>query len=262
MRNVQHKAFPSRLVPVKNGLLILANVFEGLLIIFTDTGINIKSQIVSFSLASYSLFYLYSGHSVKIIPNQLYHDLQSTFIDALFCCAKAKIFFPNDPLYLVLNGTDPLERIFGILHIQMKNLGMDYLPIKCDKLLSYKHLDWLKKSRSSRRLCLDYSNPKQWNEDNLKLGVDVHVLWEAGHMKARSQLLELGMIKSEESVDLLALLVYSLKKPEGKLIGVNEVDPDVSVGKLIVVYGVDPDVSVGELDVSKECAAETSSGDA
>ena len=198
---------------------------------------SIKKQISSFSKASYSLFYLYRESS-NIIPNQLYHDLQSTFIDALFCCAKAHVYFPGKPLFLVLNGTDPLERIFGVLRMKNKNNSMDYLMllhcinsmVRCDELLTMKQTDWSKKGRSSQRLCLDYLSPKDWDADKLKLrGVDIKAWWQAGHMGARAKVVEIGAAKSDQSIDSLSLLGYTLKRPFGKLIGVTEVHADVSV---------------------------------
>ena len=238
VRNVPVNQFPYRLVPIREHLLVLANAFEGLLSFYVDTKVDIKKQIVLFSAAAYSLFYLYRAHSSKLLPNQLYHDLQSTFIDALFCCAKAQIYFPNEPLYLVLNGTDPLERIFGVLRMNIKNASMDYLTlvqclgsmIKCDEILTMKHPEWSRKVRSSRRLCLDYSNPKSWYEDKLKLrDINIRALWESGHMKARADALEYGIVKSDDTIEALMLLGYTLKKPKGKLIGVTEPVADVSL---------------------------------
>ena len=217
---------------------MLANVFEGVLsfFVYVDTD---STQIVAFSYAALSLFYLTRANATRIIPNQLYHDLQSTFIDALFCCAKAKLYFPEKPLYLVKNGSDPLERVFGLLRMKVKNVAMDYLTLlhcigsmlRCDDILNTKHPDWQKKSCVSRRLCLDYSSPSNWNSEALKLSnVDVTALWESGHLKARSDALQKGILNSSDaSTDALVLLGYTLKKPKGKLIGVTETEPDDSV---------------------------------
>ena len=164
--------------------------------------------------------------------------MQATFSDALFCCTKAKIYFPDEPLYLVLDGTDPLECIFGVLRMKNKNASMDYLMlthcitsmIKCNDILTMKHADWSKKGCSSRGLCLDYLSPKDWEAENLKLNdVDIRALWESGHMKARARALETGLVKSNESIDSLVLLGYTLRKPFGKMIGVTEVEVDVSM---------------------------------
>ena len=94
VRNIPIKDFPYRLVSIRDQLLTLTYVFEGLLSFYIDTKTTISKQITLFSEASYSLVYLYHSNT-HVIPNQLYHDLQATFSDALFCCAKAKIYFPD-----------------------------------------------------------------------------------------------------------------------------------------------------------------------
>ena len=238
MTTIPQKDFPYRLIPVYNQLTMLANVFEGVLSFYVYLDKDISSQLVAFSLAAHSLFYLTRSNATKIIPNQLYHDLQSTFIDALFCCAKAKLFFPDKPLYLVKNGTDSLERVFCLLRMKVKNASLDYLTLlhcigsllRCDHILNEKHPDWSRKSRLARRLCLDYSNPRAWNSEGLKLAsVDVKALWESGHLKARSLALEKGALDSNSpSVETVVLLGHTLKKPKGKLIGVSEIEVDES----------------------------------
>ena len=133
--------------------------------------------------------YLYQKEKANFMPSQLYHDLQATFIDALFCCAKAKVFFPSKPLYLVLNGTDPLERFFGNARLSNRGNNTDALGLiniarslsACDDLLINKHPEWSTKSRSQRRIALDYSNPNNWDAENLKMeNVNVRSCWLNG----------------------------------------------------------------------------------
>lgn len=239
MTSIPQKKFPYRLVPVYNKLTMLAKVFVGVLSFYVYVDKDISSQLVAFSCAAHTLFYLTRSSPTKIIPNQLYHDLQSTFIDALFCCAKGHLFFPDNPLYLVKNGTDVLERLFSLLRMKVKNAALDYLTLlhcissllRCDHILNVKHPDWSRKSRLATRLCLDYSNPRVWNSDGLKLGsVDVKGLWESGHLQARSDALQKGVLNSSDpSAESLALLGTTLKKPKGKLIGVSEAEVDESL---------------------------------
>ena len=242
MSVIQQKDFPYRLLPVHKQLTMLANVFNGLLHFYVYLDSSISDQLTSFSYAAHSLFYLTRSNPTKIIPNQLYHDLQTTFIDALFCCAKAKLYFPDKPLYLVKNGTDGLERVFGLLRMKVKNAALDYQMLlhcissllRCDEILSTKHPEWSRKSRVSRRLCLDYSNAAVWKGETLKLeNVDVVSLWESGHLRARSDALEKGILKSDTSTDAIVLLGHTLKKPKGKLLGVTETEPDESQGEIV-----------------------------
>ena len=108
------------LVPVREELKILGEVFYGLLSFFVFTEFSIADQIKSISTAAYLLFYLFQNQSTSIMPSQLYHDLQASFQDALFCCAKAKEYTPDQPLYLMLDGTDLLERFFGDMSLNFK----------------------------------------------------------------------------------------------------------------------------------------------
>ena len=90
---------------------------------------SLADQLKSFSLASYILMFLYRAFKSILIPAQLYHDLQCTFIDALSSCAKGKELFTESPLYFVLDGTDPLERLFGNCFMQYKSKGMNCLEM-------------------------------------------------------------------------------------------------------------------------------------
>ena len=79
------------------------------------------------------------------MPAQLYHDLQATFLDALFCCAKNKQYCPSEPIYLVLSGTDPEERWFG--NVQLHCTAFDMVNTArstsaTDTILSVDHPEW------------------------------------------------------------------------------------------------------------------------
>ena len=152
--------------------------------------ISISEQIKSISVAAYLLFYLFKKNSTSLMPAQLYYDLQTTFIDAVFCCAKIKEFSPLEPFYLVLNGTDPLERFFG--NVRMAYRGGNYNVLDminsarsmaaCDKLID--HQNWIMKNRVQCRLSLDYSSPGNWNKDSLILEkVNISATWRNGFTK-------------------------------------------------------------------------------
>ena len=75
---------------------------------------------------------------MRSIPNQLYHDIQCTFIDTIYCIAKLQGSSPESSFYTDINGTDPAQCFFGNcmgiaeLHIGIKILihwstGLDLL---------------------------------------------------------------------------------------------------------------------------------------
>ena len=188
---------------------------------------GICEQIKSFAEASFILMIL-KRLNANVIPNQLFHDLQATFQDAIFCCSKLKLLCPSLPLYLVRNGTDPLERYFGNVRIVNHNNSIDYLEFLnsssavkgIDFMINDKHVTWGRgKGKVSSRLCLDFSNIRQWDAEKLKLqDVDVASNYEAGIYSA------LSISSSEgyrvQTAELKASKV-TLMKPNGAFIGVS-----------------------------------------
>ena len=94
-----------------------------------------------------------------------------------------KLLPPEEPLYLIKNGSDPLERYFGDLRTMKQNNTKDHLEfmhISCltaglNYMIIEKHPNCAcSKGKPLKRLCLDYSNSKNWDASKLKLGpVDV-----------------------------------------------------------------------------------------
>ena len=164
-------------------------VFEALLSFYVCPDVTISSQIKSISLGAHALLYLHHHYKSKVLSNQLVHDIQATFQDAIFCCAKAKEYLPDEPLYLVKNGTDPEESFFGVVRAKYKNANLDSLEFihgasaisQIDDMIMNKHPEWAKKSSLSKRLCLDYSSVDIWDKEKLKLNnVDICGMFRVG----------------------------------------------------------------------------------
>ena len=158
------KKLPYRLIGIKGSLVSLSYVLEGLLVFYAFPEMGICEQIESFAEASFILMIL-KRLNANVIPNQLFHDLQATFQDAIFYCSKMKLLCPSLPLYLVRNGTDPVERYFGNVRIVNHNNSIDYLEFLnsssavkgIDFMINDKHVTWGRgKGKVSRRLCLDF----------------------------------------------------------------------------------------------------------
>ena len=228
-------ALPYRLRPIKFELRLLSYLFQGLLSFYAFTDISIATQIKSFSVAAHSLLYLYLGNKSKMYPNQLVHDIQATFQDAVFCCVKSKAYSPERPLYLVKNGTDPVESFFGVTRAQQKNCNLDNLEfIHCaaaitqvDDILSNKHPEWKKGGRLSKRLCLDHSSINDWEKDQLVLAeTNIAARFRLGQLNVTAMIIEYGL----KDVDFndLARKNITFMKPFGKVIGVDDSDVDWS----------------------------------
>ena len=220
---------PYRLQGIKAELNILTYVFEALLSFYVCPDVTISSQIKSISLGAHALLYLHHHYKSKVLSNQLVHDIQATFQDAIFCCAKAKEYFPNEPLYLVKNGTDPEESFFGVVRAKYKNANLDSLEFihgasaisQIDDMIMNKHPEWAKKSSLSKRLCLDYSSVDIWDKEKLKLNnVDICGMFRVGQLTISSMILEHGM--AEIDFNSLSDLGYTFMQPFGKPIGVDD----------------------------------------
>ena len=160
---------------------------------------SISEQLRAIATSSYLLFYLYKQNTTPLMPAQLYNDLQCTFNEALLCAAKLQISSPGKPLYLVRNGTDPLERYFGTGRMHnhsnvMDALGLIHISrsmVECNQILVEQHPNSSKKSRCQRRIALDYSNPRDWTSEHLILdNVQIKSVWMSGCMYAFAMILE------------------------------------------------------------------------
>ena len=228
----RNSKYPYSLMPIESELNMLAEVFDGLLHYYVFSDASISEQIKKFGKSAYLLYHLYQKHKTSLMPAQLYHDLQATFIDALFCAAKAKEYCPSEPLYYVQSGTDPLERWFGNVRLTFR--GSNYTALDmvntarstaaADKILSVKHPEWNSSSRVQRRLQLDYSNPSVWNDEKLKLenvSIKIKACWKSGLYQA------LGMMPADDA-ERFEMSRTTLRCPiePGTVVGVKAENPD------------------------------------
>ena len=90
----------------------------------------------------------------------------------------------------------------------------------CDKILTNDHPEWSRKSRVSSRIALDYSSPASWDAEKLKIGdEDVALHWNIGRLQGLADVLK---HKGREVKETINGTPVTLKRPKGKLIGLNE----------------------------------------
>ena len=206
---------------------LLAAVYEGLLCLYSYMESYLSRQIQIISKAAYSLFHLFQMPKITI-PSQLYHDIQCTFIDSVVCIAKLHIKCPDSQVYLVLNGTDTVERFFGDRRSMYKHNTFDALDLlycanaisRCDNIL-IRHSEWVRKGRTSRRLALDYSNIKDLTGDLVVGKVNIVKDWKIGLYD-----FQCAAIKIDIDFELYAFEKsgVTLKKLSGRLVGVSIVE--------------------------------------
>ena len=229
LRSPDLKNINIRVAAIADDLRHFADVIDGLLCIYSYVESSIEDQLNNVSYAAFTLLCLFRKLDGKMIPTQLYHDLQATFENIFYCASKYRKYHPDLPLFLFLLGTDVLERIFGNMRQKSKSgfstLDMIYMAramTEVSRILD-KHPDWMSgKSKLMRRLCLDYSNPSNWDSSKLKLAaVNIPALWEGGRQKA--ELKFLGQDKCDFFV--MSQRNVTLLKPRGKKkVGVTPLD--------------------------------------
>ncbi|EJD33442.1 hypothetical protein AURDEDRAFT_41577, partial [Auricularia subglabra TFB-10046 SS5] len=135
------------------------------------------------------------------IPSQLYIDIQIMIKNIYFCVVKTKVDNPSGPFWLLLLGTDRLEKDFGITRSIVGNdsnadlyqLSTRLLAIVLLALILSEHLEW---DRGPRRLHLpanvladplaeldnriDHINPAAWTGDLRVADVVLCTCWNKG----------------------------------------------------------------------------------
>ena len=233
------KTVSFKVASVSDELHLLKYVIDGILCTFVETKTDIKTQLQKTSLAAHVLFIL-KRELHTFLPNQLYHDLQATFEDAFFCAAKWKKYHPNLPLFLMLCSNDVLERFFGILRLKYRHCMIDNLEIifatraieVCGHMM-VKHPEWFHKNRNTmQRICLDYSNPRDWDHNKLVLeNVDIVGAFNVGRAKAENELNVFQQYQGETcDFHQFAEDGYTFKIPYGhRKIGLNPEEVDLSL---------------------------------
>ena len=138
---------PYNMITIKRELRMMGLIFEGLLSFYVYVHQSLSEQLKRMSTASYLLFILYREHRTKFMPSHLCRDIVTSFIDALFCCTKSKENTPDEPLYLVRDGNDGLERFFGNIRMTFKGSNYNNLEMtnasrsmtECDRILVIDH---------------------------------------------------------------------------------------------------------------------------
>ena len=234
-------------------------VIMGVLILFENSTVDLKTQLNAVSAASHALLLL-RRTLTSFLPNVLYHDLQATFKDTFFCAAKYKIHCPKAPLYLMLCSNDVIERTFSDVRMLRSQTSMDTLQfIKSTRALQAmsdifeKHPEWRvdsNKQGSGKRLGLDWSNPRKWDASQLLMeDIDISLCWQRGKAQVENAIFKLV----EEKHCTMSLNIFpdiygqngiTIMKPFGKLIGVDDGDAEQEV--------VPPPENMNEADVHSE----------
>ncbi|KAJ7485960.1 hypothetical protein FB451DRAFT_1433109 [Mycena latifolia] len=98
-------------------LKIFGRLGYHLLMPYICISLSLREQLVHLSTAAHLLFILFTtdGAGTDFMANQTFVNIMIMIKNAFFCVAKAKIDIPDSEFFLILLGTDRLEKLFGLI---------------------------------------------------------------------------------------------------------------------------------------------------
>ncbi|KAL1673657.1 hypothetical protein EV122DRAFT_222230, partial [Schizophyllum commune] len=98
-------------------LCILGEMFEALILPFTEPGLSLSEQYRYLVKFSHILSALYTRNGRDFCSNQLYNDIQCMVKAAIYLIAKTRRLNPKQGVYFCLLGDDVLEALFGLIRM-------------------------------------------------------------------------------------------------------------------------------------------------
>ena len=97
----------------QNVLRLLGSLYGHLLNTYTNVHLSLCDQLMHTSAAMHITCAIYRIDKTGFIPSQLMYDVQSMGKTTYFNVAKTQIDDPNGSFWIIQQGTDALEKLFG-----------------------------------------------------------------------------------------------------------------------------------------------------
>ena len=189
---------------------------------FIDVTMDLADQVQSLSTFSHIAVALYLRHRTACLTGPLYADCQMVVKNIIFTIARLQEIDPNAELFIIHEGTDRLERLFGEVRTQdhARNFDLKQVTEKLSiaTLLNAAFHRNADLDSGHRRLSLkdalgvDHVNPESW-EGAVRVGdVNLPLQWSRGREKAIEVLKDhfpemvipdFDTIFQEEGIDIL-----------------------------------------------------------
>ncbi|KAI0763211.1 hypothetical protein BC629DRAFT_1651952 [Irpex lacteus] len=197
----------------RRALRVLGFFYGHALSPYTDVRLSLGEQLEHLSALAHLALGLYSQYKGGFVPVQLYFDIMTTIKAAYFSVAKAQVANPGSSFWLILLGTDSLEKLFGIVRTMIGNdVNADQLQLAsrlgsaslCAQLLQL-HPEW---DKGPNRLKLrpmeagtvsrsyDHITPSLWAGDLNVSNVILRACWQRGATIASEELASCGIAHS------------------------------------------------------------------
>jgi hypothetical protein len=225
-------------------LRLLGRLYGHLLNAYMDVSLSLDQQLVELSAAAHLILALYHKDKGNFIPVQSYFDVMCMIKNVYFCVAKAQRDNPTGRFFIILLGTDGLEKVFGKVRTMVGNdTNTDVFQlanridgaVKCVNILEL-HPEW---GGDARRLKVkplhdkdveitsqyDHLNPSAFTGDLRVSSVVLSGSWNEGRRIAEEELKEVGIdppfqqMEADGGYDILCPL------GEGKIVLVGDLEP-------------------------------------
>ncbi|KAF9536838.1 hypothetical protein CPC08DRAFT_771434 [Agrocybe pediades] len=190
-------------------LRLLGNIYRHLLSAYLDIELSLHEQLAHLSAASHLILAVYNRDKGEFIPVQTFFDVMSMIKNVFFCVVKIQKDNPEGKFYIVLLGTDGLEKLFGKVRTMVGNdTNTDILQllnridgaVQCVKILEIRpelggqprrlNIKALPKDSNDISSKFDHISPRSWKGDVDVKNVVVASSWSAGQKMAVKELEE------------------------------------------------------------------------
>ncbi|KAI1781848.1 hypothetical protein LXA43DRAFT_958147 [Ganoderma leucocontextum] len=192
---------------------------------------DLSTQIRSLITFAHLIAALWVKHGNAFFTGALYYDSQSIVKNLVTTVLRLQAIDPALTFYLILEGTDRLELLFGDVRTQDHSRNFDLLQLS-EKLAVSALISTIFErnpdlDRGHRRLSLkdamgvDHINPKSWIGDVRVGQVDIDAEWSRARTEANKFLVD--TFGTGASVDFESLFTsndHDLMRPNGDYIGV------------------------------------------
>ncbi|KAJ6614384.1 hypothetical protein B0H10DRAFT_2177014 [Mycena sp. CBHHK59/15] len=146
-------------------LRLLGCLHRHILEAYTNIKLSLHEQLVHISAAMHLMLALYSKEAGRFVPSQTYFDFMTAGKNRFFCVEKTQIDDPDGQFWIILPGSDPLEKTFGQVrtitgsdsNADMSQLGNRLsAAVECDNILA-EHPEW---TSDPRRIRLPWAQGK------------------------------------------------------------------------------------------------------
>ncbi len=120
LQSLSEHVNPSAL-ETREALRTLGKLLWHLVFPYLCVELSLSEQLEHLSAAAHLCLALYHKHGTKFLPSLLYTDIMIMIKNVWFCVAKMKVDNSKGSFYLMLLGTDRLEKLFGILRTMIGN---------------------------------------------------------------------------------------------------------------------------------------------